>query len=67
MMPGRRKEQGFSRRSGNTGVSAVVTVPNGGAFRDAENWERYVKTFLVVSLAEHLRPLELLTLADRNT
>jgi Transmembrane secretion effector len=38
-----------------------------GVFRDAENWDRYVKTFLVVSLAEHLRQLERLTRADRNT
>jgi hypothetical protein len=38
-----------------------------GVFRDAENWDRYVKTFLVVSLAEHLRQFERLTLADRNT
>ncbi|MFL6438892.1 MAG: MFS transporter [Terriglobales bacterium] len=37
-----------------------------GVFRDLENPERFVETFLVVSWAEHLRQHERLTLADRE-
>jgi hypothetical protein len=37
-----------------------------GIFRDMENTERYVETFIVASWAEHLRQHERLTLADRE-
>jgi MFS family permease len=37
-----------------------------GVFRDLENRNRYLETFLVVSWAEHLRQHERLTLADRK-
>ena len=37
-----------------------------GIFRDMENADRYVETFIVASWAEHLRQHERLTLADRE-
>jgi MFS family permease len=37
-----------------------------GVFRDMENPDRYVETFIVASWAEHLRQHERLTLADRE-
>jgi hypothetical protein len=37
-----------------------------GIFRDMENADRYVETFIVTSWAEHLRQHERLTLADRD-
>ena len=37
-----------------------------GIFRDTENADRYVETFIVASWAEHLRQHERLTLADRE-
>ena len=38
-----------------------------GIFRDMENTDRYVETFIVASWAEHLRQHERLTRADRET
>jgi len=38
-----------------------------GIFRDMENADRYVETFIVASWAEHLRQHERLTRADRET
>lgn len=40
---------------------------NWGIFRDMENADRYVETFIVSSWAEHLRQHERLTRADRDT
>jgi hypothetical protein len=37
-----------------------------GLFRDMENADRYVETFIVASWTEHLRQHERLTLADRE-
>jgi MFS family permease len=38
-----------------------------GIFRDMENGERYVETFIVASWAEHLRQHDRFTRADRDT
>ena len=57
---------GFALATGTGAPAPGDGARSWGIFRDMENADKYVETFIVASWAEHLRQHDRLTLADRE-